>query len=68
MFATRFTELVGVTHPIVAGGMQAISTAPLVAAVAEAGALGFHSALTQPSDALAAEIRCRELTGNCVSN
>ena len=44
--------------------MQAISTAPLVAAAAEAGALGFLSALTQPSpDALAAEIRrCRELT------
>lgn len=64
MFTTRFTELVGVRHPIVAGGMQAVSTAALVAAVADAGALGFLSALTQPTpEDLAAEIRrCRELT------
>ncbi|MFA4927658.1 MAG: nitronate monooxygenase [Patulibacter sp.] len=61
---TRFTETFGVEHPIVQGGMQAVSRAELVAAVANAGALGFLSALTQPTpEALAAEIaRTRELT------
>jgi len=61
---TRFTELVGVEHPVVCGGMTAVGTADLVAAVANAGALGFLTALTQPTPkALAAEIRrCRSLT------
>jgi NAD(P)H-dependent flavin oxidoreductase YrpB (nitropropane dioxygenase family) len=61
---TRFTELVGVDHPIVMGGMQWVGRAELVAAVANAGALGFLSALSQPTpEALANEIgRCRELT------
>ncbi|RYF97133.1 MAG: nitronate monooxygenase, partial [Caulobacteraceae bacterium] len=34
---TRFTELVGVEHPIVQGGMQWVGRAELVAAVANAG-------------------------------
>ena len=61
---TEFTELFGVEHPIVQGGMQWVGRAELVAAVAEAGALGFLTALTQPTpEALAAEIaRTRELT------
>jgi nitronate monooxygenase len=61
---TRLTELFGVEHPIVQGGMQWVARAELVAAVANAGALGFLTALTQPTpDDLAAEIaRCRELT------
>jgi nitronate monooxygenase len=61
---TRFTELFGVEHPIAQGGMQWVGRAPLVAAVANAGGLGFITALTQPTpDALRAEIRsCRELT------
>src|SRR6188768_4283633 len=64
MMKTRFTELVGVEHPIVQGGMQWVGRAELVAAVADAGALGFITALTQPTpEALAKEIaRCRELT------
>src|SRR6476659_6459983 len=63
MIKTRFTELVGVEHPIVQGGMQWVGTAPLVAAVANAGALGFITALTQPTPVdLVNEIRrCREL-------
>lgn len=62
--ATRFTELAGVDVPIVQGGMQWVATADLVAAVANAGALGFLSALTFPTpEALVAEVaRCRELT------
>ena len=65
MITTRFTELFGVRHPIAQGGMQWVGRAELVAAVAEAGALGFITALTQPTpEALAAEIaRCREMTG-----
>jgi NAD(P)H-dependent flavin oxidoreductase YrpB (nitropropane dioxygenase family) len=49
MFETRFTRLFGVDHPIVQGGMQWVARAELVAAVANAGALGFLSALTQPT-------------------
>ena len=64
MIKTRFTELVGVEHPIVQGGMQWVGRAELVAAVANAGALGFITALTQPTpEDLTKEIaRCRGLT------
>ena len=65
MLKTRFTELFGVEHPIVQGGMQWVGRAEFVAAVANAGALGFLTALTQPSpDELRREIdRTRKLTG-----
>jgi NAD(P)H-dependent flavin oxidoreductase YrpB (nitropropane dioxygenase family) len=57
-FRTRFTESFGIEHPIVCGGMNAVGRAELIAAVANAGALGFLSALTQPTPALlATEIR-----------
>jgi len=61
---TRFTELFGIVHPITMGGMQWVGRAELVAAVANAGALGFITALTQATpEALQAEIRrCRSLT------
>jgi nitronate monooxygenase len=64
MIKTRFTELVGVEHPIVQGGMQWVGRAELVAAVANAGALGFITALTQPTpEDLRKEIaRCRDMT------
>ncbi|MBC7630962.1 nitronate monooxygenase, partial [Aeromicrobium sp.] len=60
----EFTEKFGIEHPIVCGGMTAVGTADLISAVANAGALGFLTALTQPSpEALVAEIaRCREMT------
>ncbi|WP_205698837.1 nitronate monooxygenase family protein [Conexibacter sp. SYSU D00693] len=61
---TRFTDLVGVEHPLMQGGMQWVGRAELVAAVANAGALGCITALTQPTpEDLVREIaRCRELT------
>ncbi|HEX4752508.1 MAG TPA: nitronate monooxygenase, partial [Solirubrobacterales bacterium] len=61
---TRFTETFGVEFPITQGGMQWVGRAELVAAVANAGCLGFLTALTQPTpEALAAEIaRTKELT------
>ncbi|MER5390881.1 nitronate monooxygenase family protein [Saccharopolyspora sp. NPDC002686] len=64
MISTRFTDLFGVEHPIVCGGLTGVGTAELISGVAEAGALGFLTALTQPTpEALAREIaRCREMT------
>ncbi|MDB5452577.1 MAG: 2-nitropropane dioxygenase [Caulobacteraceae bacterium] len=61
---TRFTEMFGVEHPIVQGGMQWVGRAELVAAVANAGGLGFITALTQPTpDDLRREIeKARKLT------
>jgi nitronate monooxygenase len=64
MLRNRFTETFGVEHPIVCGGMTSVGTADLISAVANAGALGFLTALTQPTpEALVKEIaRCRDLT------
>jgi nitronate monooxygenase len=64
MIRTRFTEMFGVAHPIVQGGMQWVGRAELTSAVANAGALGFLTALTQPTpEALVNEIaRCRDMT------
>lgn len=64
MLRTGFTEMFGIEHPIVQGGMMHVGRAELVAAVADAGGLGFITALTQPTpDDLRREIeRTRELT------
>jgi NAD(P)H-dependent flavin oxidoreductase YrpB (nitropropane dioxygenase family) len=64
LIKTRITELFGIKHPIIQGGMQWVGTAELAAAVSNAGGLGILTALTQPSpDDLRAEIeRCRALT------
>ena len=61
---TRFTKLFGIEHPIVQGGMQWVGRAELVSAVANAGGLGFITALTQPTpQALYEEIeRARAMT------
>lgn len=64
MFTTPFTTLLGITHPIVQGGMQWVGRSELAAAVSNAGGLGIITGLTQPTpEALAAEItRCQETT------
>ncbi len=64
MFTTRITELFGVRYPIVQGGLMWIANAQLTSAVANAGGMGFMTALSFPdADALRAEIRkCREMT------
>jgi len=61
---TRFTETFGIEHPVMQGGMQWVGRAELVSAVANAGALGTLTALTQPTpEHLSREIaRCREMT------
>jgi NAD(P)H-dependent flavin oxidoreductase YrpB (nitropropane dioxygenase family) len=54
---TRFTEMFGVRHPIMQGGMQWVGTAELASAVSAAGGLGTITALTQPTpEALTKEI------------
>ncbi|HWD49053.1 MAG TPA: nitronate monooxygenase family protein [Rhizomicrobium sp.] len=64
MLKTRFTEMFGVDVPITCGGMTRVGKAELIAAVANAGALGFLTALTPGSpEKLEAEIRkTREMT------
>ncbi|MCX7170720.1 MAG: nitronate monooxygenase family protein [Proteobacteria bacterium] len=61
---TRITELFGIEHPIIQGGMHYVGFAELAAAVSNAGGLGIITALTQPTpELLAKEIaRCREMT------
>ncbi len=61
---TKITELFGIQHPIIQGGMHYVGFAELAAAVSNAGGLGIITGLTQPSpDALSAEIeRCRGMT------
>lgn len=61
---TRITELFGIEHPIIQGGMHFVGFAELAAAVSSAGGLGIITGLTQPTPAdLANEIRrCREMT------
>lgn len=61
---TRFTDLCGIEHPIVQGGMMWVGRAELAAAVSNAGGLGILTALTQPTpDDLRREIeRCRTMT------
>jgi NAD(P)H-dependent flavin oxidoreductase YrpB (nitropropane dioxygenase family) len=63
-FRTRITELLGIEHPIIQGGMQGVGVAQLAAAVSNAGALGILTALTQPTPtALRREIElCQSLT------
>ncbi|WP_353809418.1 NAD(P)H-dependent flavin oxidoreductase [Agromyces sp. SYSU T00194] len=64
MVRTRFTELLGIEHPIVQGGMMWVGRAELAAAVSEAGGLGIITALTQPTPAdLVKEVeRARTMT------
>ena len=64
MLKTRFTEMFGVEAPITCGGMTRVGKVELIAAVANAGALGFITAHSAgPPDALYREVkRCREMT------
>ncbi len=61
---TRITELFGIEHPIIQGGMHHVGLAELASAVSNAGGLGIITGLTQPTaDDLANEIeRCKGMT------
>ncbi|MEM1402141.1 MAG: nitronate monooxygenase [Pseudomonadota bacterium] len=64
VFGTRVTQLLGIDHPVVCGGMTTVGRAELAAAVSNAGALGVITALTTGSpENLSREIaKTRELT------
>ena len=64
MLKTRITDLFGIEHPVIQGGMQWVGYAKLVSAVSNAGAIGILTALTQPTpEDLVKEIqRTREMT------
>src|SRR5512139_2085972 len=61
---TRITELLGIEHPIIQGGMHFVGFAEMAAAVSNAGGLGIITGLTQGNpENLAKEIRrCRDMT------
>jgi nitronate monooxygenase len=61
---TRITELLGIEHPIIQGGMHFVGLAELASAVSNAGGLGIITGLTQGTpEKLANEIaRCRDMT------
>ena len=61
---TKITEMFGIQHPIIQGGMHFVGFAELAAAVSNAGGLGIITGLTQRTpELLANEIRrCRDMT------
>ena len=61
---TAITDLFGIEHPIIQGGMHFVGFAELASAVSNAGGLGIITGLTQKTpELLAKEIaRCREMT------
>ena len=61
---TKITELFGIRHPIIQGGMHYVGLAEMAAAVSNAGGLGIITGLTQGTpDGLATEIeRCKTMT------
>ncbi|MFK7916166.1 MAG: NAD(P)H-dependent flavin oxidoreductase, partial [Pseudomonadales bacterium] len=61
---TAITEMFGIQHPIIQGGMHFVGFAEMAAAVSNAGGLGIITGLTQPTPAdLANEIaRCKDMT------
>lgn len=64
-FRTRITELFGIRHPLLLGGMHHLGESGIVAAVVNAGAMGFITARSFDSlNVLRADLRrCRALTG-----
>jgi len=60
---TRLTELLGIEHPVIQGGMAWTATAELSAAVSNAGGLGVIGAGHMPTELLREQIRlAKELT------
>ena len=61
---TRITELLGIEHPVICGGMMRVGTAELAAAVSNAGGLGIMTALSLPTPELLEEAikKCQSLT------
>ena len=49
MIKTKITEMFGIQHPIIQGGMHFVGFAEMASAVSNSGALGIITGLTQPS-------------------
>ena len=64
MIKTKITEMFGIEHPVIQGGMHYVGFAEMASAVANAGGLGIITGLTQKTpDDLAKEIaKCHEMT------
>lgn len=63
MLKTRLTELLGISYPIMQGGMAWIADASLAGAVSQAGGLGIIAGGNAPPDYLRGEIhKVREMT------
>jgi nitronate monooxygenase len=66
IFKTRITELFNIPHPILCGGLQWLADARYVAAVVNAGGMGFITCMSFPDDpeAFRREVqKCKDLTG-----
>jgi NADH:quinone reductase (non-electrogenic) len=66
LFRTRITELFGIRHPILCGGLIWLADAAYVAAAVNAGGMGFITALSFPDDPerFRAEVhKCQVLAG-----
>ncbi len=63
-YRTRMTELLGIRHPILCGGLMYLADERYVAATVNAGAMGFITAKTfpDPGDFRTELKRCAELT------
>lgn len=66
LFNTRLTDLLGIRHPIMCGGLMWLADARYVAAVCNAGAIGFITALSFPDpEEFREQIKlCRSLLGD----
>lgn len=63
MMKTRITELLGISYPIIQGGMAWVAEHHLAAAVSDAGGLGLIGGANAPGEVVREEIRkARELT------
>jgi len=65
VFTTPITTLLGIRHPILCGGLQWLADARYVAAVVNAGAMGFITCMSFPGnpEGFRQEVRqCRKLT------
>lgn len=61
---TRVTELLGISYPIIQGGMAWVAEHHLAAAVSEAGGLGLIGGANAPGEVIRQEIReAKKLTG-----
>lgn len=63
MIKSRLCDMLGITYPIIQGGMAWIADASLASAVSNAGGLGLISSINTDTEAVRAEIRkCRTMT------